>query len=56
MDTLNARERTLFSIVSSIVEKQSAYFLEHAYLNPLTLRDVAEQMGTNESTISRAIS
>lgn len=56
MDTLNARDRTLFSIVSSIVEKQSAYFLEHAYLNPLTLRDVAEQMGTNESTISRAIS
>lgn len=56
IDTLNARERTLFSIVSNIAEHQKAFFLENGSLQPFTLKKVAEELGMHESTISRAIS
>ena len=56
VDTLNARERTLFSIVSNITEHQSNFFLKDGRLEPFTLKEVAEELGMHESTISRAIS
>ena len=56
IDTLNARERTLFSIVSNIAEHQKVFFLENGSLQPFTLKKVAEELGMHESTISRAIS
>ena len=56
VDTLNARERTLFSIVSNITEHQRNFFLKDGRLEPFTLKEVAEKLGMHESTISRAIS
>ena len=56
VDTLNARERTLFSIVSNIAEHQKAFFLENGILQSFTLKKVAEELEMHESTISRAIS
>lgn len=56
IDTLNARERTLFSIVSNIAEHQKEFFLEGGRLQPFTLKEVAEELDMHESTISRAIS
>ena len=56
VDTLNARERTLFSIVSNITEHQRNFFLKDGRLEPFTLKEIAEELGMHESTISRAIS
>ena len=56
VDTLNARERTLFSIVSNITEHQRNFFLKDSRLEPFTLKEIAEELGMHESTISRAIS
>lgn len=56
VDTLNARERTLFSIVSNITEHQKNFFLKDGRLEPFTLKEVAEELGMHESTISRAVS
>lgn len=56
IDTLNARERTLFSVVSNIAEHQKEFFLESGRLQAFTLKEVAEELNMHESTISRAIS
>lgn len=40
IDTLNARERTLFSIVSNIAEHQKEFFLESGSLQPFTLKEL----------------
>ena len=52
---LENRGETLQRVAESIVRTQSA-FLDHGLeaMRPLTLRDVAEQLGLHESTISRA--
>ena len=55
-DMLNARERTLCLIATAIVENQKDFFLKRGNRKPLTLREIAEQVGIHESTISRAIS
>jgi len=48
------RQRTIYRVTKSIVRKQQA-FLDHGigYLKPMILRDVAEDVGVHESTISR---
>lgn len=53
---LEQRQRTLEKITRSIVKFQRE-FLEKGieYLKPLVLRDVAEDTGLHESTVSRAI-
>jgi RNA polymerase sigma-54 factor len=53
---LRARAETLLRVCRSLVRQQSA-FLEFGpqALRPLTLRDIAEQLGLHESTISRAV-
>lgn len=52
---LENRGETLQRVAEAIVRTQSA-FLDHGLeaMRPLTLRDVAEQLGLHESTISRA--
>jgi RNA polymerase sigma-54 factor len=49
------RLQTIFKVANSIVKFQRAFF-EHGvgYLRPLVLKDVAEDIGMHESTISRA--
>jgi RNA polymerase sigma-54 factor len=53
--SLETRADTLLRVARSIVRQQSG-FLEHGTqaMRPLTLREVAEELGLHESTISRA--
>jgi RNA polymerase sigma-54 factor len=52
--SIHQRQRTIYKVAKSIVKFQRA-FLERgiAYLKPLVLRDIAEDIGMHESTISR---
>ncbi len=52
---LDLRKSTLYNITLVLIEKQYSYFMG-GELQPLKLQDVAEILGFNESTISRAIS
>jgi RNA polymerase sigma-54 factor len=53
--SIHQRQRTLYMVTSSIVKFQRD-FLEHgvAHLRPLVLKDVANDIGMHESTVSRA--
>ena len=52
--SLQSRNETLLKVARSIVERQKE-FLEHGEtaMKPLVLRDIAEEVGMHESTISR---
>ncbi|GAB6035616.1 RNA polymerase factor sigma-54 [Fundidesulfovibrio butyratiphilus] len=54
MKSLYQRQRTLFKVLESIVKFQREFF-EHGVskLRPLILKDVAEDIGMHESTVSR---
>lgn len=54
---LEQRKETLLKITSEIVRVQEKYFhtFEKKDLIPLTLKDVADQIGVHESTVSRAV-
>lgn len=53
--SLETRADTLVRVARAIVRQQSG-FLDHGHeaMRPLTLREVAEELGLHESTISRA--
>lgn len=55
--SINQRGRTIKQITEYILDKQKDFF-EHGHmaLVPMTLKDIAEKIERNESTISRAIS
>ncbi len=57
MKSLDQRKKTIVRVAESIVKKQKDYF-EYgvAHLRPLVLRDVAEDIGMHESTVSRVVS
>ncbi len=52
--SVHQRQRTLYRVTDSIVKFQKE-FLDHGlpHLRPLSLRDVAEDIGMHESTVSR---
>ncbi|NTW36147.1 MAG: RNA polymerase factor sigma-54, partial [Syntrophobacteraceae bacterium] len=52
--SIHQRQRTLYRVAQSIVKLQQDFF-DHgvAHLKPMVLRDVAEDVGMHESTISR---
>ncbi|MGZ5209234.1 MAG: RNA polymerase factor sigma-54, partial [Sulfuricurvum sp.] len=52
---LDLRKATLYNVALVLIEKQYSFFMG-GELKPLRLQDVAEELGFNESTISRAIS
>jgi len=54
MKSLYQRQRTLFKVLESIVKFQREFF-EHGVskLKPLILKDVADDIGMHESTVSR---
>ena len=55
LNSLEQRRETLIKIVRVLAEKQQAFFIKGPEaLNPLTMREVAEEIGMHESTISRA--
>jgi RNA polymerase sigma-54 factor len=52
--SIHQRQRTLYKVGQSIVKLQREFFEKGvAYLRPMVLRDVAEDVGMHESTISR---
>ena len=54
---LNQRQRTISKVMESILKFQYDFFERGpAYLKPMVLRDVAEDIGMHESTISRVTS
>jgi RNA polymerase sigma-54 factor len=54
IQNIRYRRSTLFQVCRSIMEFQVEFFRKGPkYLKPLTLKDVAEQIEKNESTISR---
>lgn len=52
---LDLRKATLYNVTLVLLEKQYSFFMG-GELQPLKLQDVADELGFNESTISRAIS
>jgi len=52
--SIHQRQRTIYKVMQSIIHFQRDFF-EHgvAYLKPLNLRDVAEDIEMHESTVSR---
>lgn len=54
VNLLNLRKSTLYKIVLLLVEKQISYFVG-GELKPLSMQEVAEELGFAESTISRAV-
>ncbi|HEV8237830.1 MAG TPA: RNA polymerase factor sigma-54 [Thermoanaerobaculia bacterium] len=55
--SLDQRQRTIYKVANSIVRQQRT-FLDHGieHLRPMVLRDVAEDIGMHESTVSRVVS
>lgn len=55
--SLHQRQRTLYKVVEAIVRHQKEFFEEGASrLRPLILKEIAEDVGMHESTISRVTS
>jgi len=55
--SLDQRQRTIYKVAASIVRQQNEFLdkgIEH--LRPMVLRDVAEDIGMHESTVSRVVS
>ncbi|MHB8125981.1 MAG: RNA polymerase factor sigma-54 [Desulfitobacteriaceae bacterium] len=55
--SIEQRRMTLYKVAKAIVCRQTS-FLRHgiSFLKPLTLRDIADEVGVHESTVSRATS
>jgi RNA polymerase sigma-54 factor len=55
--SIQQRQRTIYRVTESIVKFQKEFFDQGiAHLKPMVLRDVAEDIGMHESTISRVTS
>jgi len=55
VNLLELRKSTLYKLILIIVEKQISFFVG-SELKPLTMSEVANELGFEESTISRAVS
>ncbi len=54
--SLEQRQKTILNVTSKIVEKQIAYFEKGpSYLKPMTMKEISEEIGIHESTVSRAV-
>ena len=52
--SIDQRQRTIYRVAKSILEKQVDFFEQGIrYLKPMVLRDVADDIGVHESTVSR---
>jgi RNA polymerase sigma-54 factor len=57
LKSLDQRNKTIYRVTESILKFQEDFFRKgHKYLKPLNLKDVAEDLGMHESTISRVTS
>lgn len=57
IDAIKQRQHTLISTMNAIVEYQKGYFLEgdETLLKPMILKDIAEEVDLDISTISRVV-
>lgn len=57
IDALHQREHTLFHTITAIMEKQKDYLFsgDEKQLKPMILKDIADIVGTDISTISRVV-
>jgi RNA polymerase sigma-54 factor len=54
IQSIQQRNRTLLKVVRSVVEFQRGFFMQGPkYLVPLTLKDIASEIGVHETTVSR---
>lgn len=54
--SIEQRKGTLQKVLESIVKKQKEYFDKgNKYLNPMTMKEIAEEIDVHESTVSRAV-
>jgi RNA polymerase sigma-54 factor len=54
IQSINQRNHTLLRVSRAIVEFQRSFFARGPkYLSPLTLRDIARELGVHETTVSR---
>jgi len=56
MRSIDQRQRTIYRIADAIVQHQTP-FLDHgvAHLRPMTMAEVATEVGVHETTVSRAV-
>ncbi|QEK11855.1 RNA polymerase factor sigma-54 [Crassaminicella thermophila] len=54
--SIEQRRQTIYNVVKAIIDYQIEFF-EHGrrHLKPLTLKQIADQIGIHESTVSRAV-
>lgn len=56
MKSIEYRKSTIYRVLEKIVEFQKDYFeFGDDFLKPMTLKDIADNLGIHESTVSRAI-
>ena len=56
INSIEQRRTTIRRVVEEIVRRQTAYFEKGpAFLEPMTMKDVADTIGVHESTVSRAV-
>jgi RNA polymerase sigma-54 factor len=56
LKNIDQRNETLFRVVSYLAEFQKSYFIEiEGKLHPLTMKQVADELGVHESTVARAV-
>lgn len=55
IQAVEQRRKTLLACAECIFELQGDFFQRNGHLKPLTLAEVAEQVGVHQSTVSRAI-
>lgn len=54
--SIEQRKQTIYNVVNAIVKFQKSFFDKGSkYLKTLTLKDIAEEVGIHESTVSRSI-
>lgn len=52
--SIEQRKQTIMKVTEAIATHQRDYFLNNGTLKPLTLKEIADQVGVHESTVSRA--
>jgi RNA polymerase sigma-54 factor len=53
---IQQRNETILNVMTQIVKRQPEYFKKGlSYLKPMTMREIAEELGIHESTVSRAV-
>lgn len=55
MNSIAQRRQTVMAISEAVMNRQKAFLEGKAYLQPMTMTDVAEEIGIHTSTVSRAI-